>query len=176
MPSAERLSSKFPSFPRSFASRPAFHFSDNLSALGTILQNSSKPERVFFVLKPSEYFLKANARRSFLHILRIVFLCTELSSIVLKPSEYFLKANARRSFLLILRIFSCFFVLNCQPAFRFSVTSFCKTYSFVFHARFFALINKIADDRFQIRRRISNDNHRLILITWSVLSNESPKK
>ena len=33
--------------------------------------------------------------------------------------------------------------LNCQPAFRFSVTSFCKTYSFVFHARFLALINSV---------------------------------
>ena len=37
MPSAERLSSKFHSFPPSFASRPAVHFSDNLAALGIIL-------------------------------------------------------------------------------------------------------------------------------------------
>ena len=110
MPSAERLCAKFHSFPRSLASQPAVHLSDNLSALGIILQKSSKPERGFFVLKPSEKFLKANARRSFLHILRI---------------------------------FSCFFVRNCQPAFRLSVTSLCKTYYFVFHARLFALINSV---------------------------------
>ena len=54
MPSAERLSSKFDSFPPSFASRPAVHFSDNLAALGIILQYSSKPDRGLFVLKPSE--------------------------------------------------------------------------------------------------------------------------
>ena len=57
MPSAERLSSKFHSFPPSFASRPAVHFSDNkinLAALGIILQYSSKPDRGLFVLKPSE--------------------------------------------------------------------------------------------------------------------------
>ena len=54
MPSAERLSSKFHSFPPSFASRPAVHFSDNLAALGIILQYSSKPDRSLFVLKPSE--------------------------------------------------------------------------------------------------------------------------
>ena len=30
--------------------------------------------------------------------------------------------------------FSCFFVQNCQPAFNFSVTGFCKKYFFVvFH-------------------------------------------
>ena len=110
MPSAERLSSKFHSFPLSFASRPAVHFSDNLAALGIILQYSSKPDRGLFVLKPSEQFLKANARRSFLHTLWI---------------------------------FSCFFGMNRQPAFHFSVTSFCKTYSFVFHARFLALINSV---------------------------------
>ena len=54
MPSAERLSSKFHSLPPSFASRPAAHFSDNLAALGIILQYSSKPDRGLFVLKPSE--------------------------------------------------------------------------------------------------------------------------
>ena len=54
MPSAERLSSKFHSFPPSFASRPAVHFSDNLAALGIILQHSSKLDRGLFVLKPSE--------------------------------------------------------------------------------------------------------------------------
>ena len=54
MRSAERLSSKFHSFPPSFASRPAVHFSDNLSALGILLQYSSKPDRGLFVLKPSE--------------------------------------------------------------------------------------------------------------------------
>ena len=48
MPSAERLSSKFYSFPPSFASRPAVHFSDNLSALVIILQYTSKPERGIF--------------------------------------------------------------------------------------------------------------------------------
>ena len=37
MPLAERLSSEFHSFPPSLASRPAVHFSDNLSALGIIL-------------------------------------------------------------------------------------------------------------------------------------------
>ena len=54
MPSAERLSSKFHSFPPSFASRPAVHFSNNVAALGIILQYSSKPDRGLFVLKPSE--------------------------------------------------------------------------------------------------------------------------
>ena len=54
IPSAERLSSKFYSFPRSFAARPAIHFWNNLSALGIILQYTSKPERGLFVLKPSE--------------------------------------------------------------------------------------------------------------------------
>ena len=55
MPSAERLSSKFHSFPPSFASRPAVYFcSDNLAALGIILQYSNKPDRGLFVLKPSE--------------------------------------------------------------------------------------------------------------------------
>ena len=52
--SAERLSSKFHSFSRSFAARPAIHFWNNLSALGVILQYISKPERGLFVLKPSE--------------------------------------------------------------------------------------------------------------------------
>ena len=42
MPSAERLSSKFHSCPRSFASRPTVHFSDNLSALGIILRYTSR--------------------------------------------------------------------------------------------------------------------------------------
>ena len=54
MPSAEGLSSKFHSFPPSFASRPAVHFSHNLAALGIILQYSSKLDRGLFVLKPSE--------------------------------------------------------------------------------------------------------------------------
>ena len=71
MPSAERLSSKFHSFPPRFASRLAVHFSDNLAALGIILQYSSNPDRGLFVLKPSGLFLEANARRSFLHILWI---------------------------------------------------------------------------------------------------------
>ena len=38
MPLAERLSLKFHSCPRSFASRPTVHFLDNHSALGIILQ------------------------------------------------------------------------------------------------------------------------------------------
>ena len=42
MPSAERLSSKFHSCPRSFASRPTVHFSDNLSALGIIHRYTSR--------------------------------------------------------------------------------------------------------------------------------------
>ena len=54
MPSAERLYSKFHSFPQSFASRPDVHFSHNLAALGIILQYSSKPDRGLFVLKPCE--------------------------------------------------------------------------------------------------------------------------
>ena len=37
VPSAERLSSKFHSCPRSLATRPTVHFPDNLSALGIIL-------------------------------------------------------------------------------------------------------------------------------------------
>ena len=41
MPSAERLSSKFHSCPRTFASLPTVHFSDNLSALGIILRYTS---------------------------------------------------------------------------------------------------------------------------------------
>ena len=54
IPSAERMSSKLHSFPPSFAARPAVHFWNNLSALGIILQYTSKPERGLFVLKPSE--------------------------------------------------------------------------------------------------------------------------
>ena len=54
IPSAERLSSKFHSFPRSFPARPAIHFWNNLSALGIILQCTGKPERGLFVLKSSE--------------------------------------------------------------------------------------------------------------------------
>ena len=54
MPSAETLSSKFHSFPPRLASRLALHFSDNLAALGIILQYSSNPDRGLFVLKPSE--------------------------------------------------------------------------------------------------------------------------
>ena len=54
MPSAERLSSKFHSFPPSFASRPVVHFSDNLAALSIILQYSNKLDRGLFVLKPSD--------------------------------------------------------------------------------------------------------------------------
>ena len=57
MPSAERLSSRFYSFPPSFASRPAVHFSDNkinLAALGIILQYRSKADRGLVVLKPSK--------------------------------------------------------------------------------------------------------------------------
>ena len=42
MPSAERLSSKFHSCPRSFASRPTVHFSDNISTLGIILRYISR--------------------------------------------------------------------------------------------------------------------------------------
>ena len=41
MPSAERLSSKFPSCPRSFASLPTVHFSDNLSSIGISLSYTS---------------------------------------------------------------------------------------------------------------------------------------
>ena len=41
MPLPERLSSKFHSSPHSFASLPTVHFSDNLSALGIILQYTS---------------------------------------------------------------------------------------------------------------------------------------
>ena len=54
MPSAERLSSKFHSFPSSFASWPAVYFLDNLAALPITLQYSSKPDRGLFVFKPSE--------------------------------------------------------------------------------------------------------------------------
>ena len=42
MPSAERLSLKFHSCPRSFASRPTVHFSDNVSALGVVLRYTSR--------------------------------------------------------------------------------------------------------------------------------------
>ena len=90
MPSAERLSSKF--------HRPDVHFSDNLAALGIILQYSSKPDRGLLEIVPAHF----------------------------------------------IDLFA-FLWLNCQPAFHFSVTSFCKTYSFFFffHARFLALINSV---------------------------------
>ena len=44
---AKRLSSKFHSCPRSFASRPTVHFSDNLSPSGIILQNTSRLKGLF---------------------------------------------------------------------------------------------------------------------------------
>ena len=106
MPSAERLSSKFDSSPRSFASRPAVQFSDNLSALDIILQNSSKPARVFFCFKTLRIISQSKRKKTFHGFFRV-------------------------------------FLLNCQPAFSFSVTSFCKTYSFVFHALSLALINSV---------------------------------
>ena len=39
---AERLSSKFHICPRSFASRPNIHFSDDLSAVDIISQHTSR--------------------------------------------------------------------------------------------------------------------------------------
>ena len=48
MPLAERLSLKFHSCPRSFASRPTVDFVDNLSALGIILRYTSRRKEFFY--------------------------------------------------------------------------------------------------------------------------------
>ena len=46
----QKVNSEFQSCPRSFASWPTVHFSDNLSDEGIILGYTSKPERGLFNL------------------------------------------------------------------------------------------------------------------------------
>ena len=53
MPLVKRLSSKFHSCPRSFASRPTVHFSDNLSTAANILQYTSRLKG-FYLLNEQE--------------------------------------------------------------------------------------------------------------------------
>ena len=80
MPSAERLSSKFHSFPPSFASRPAVHFSDNLSALGIILNTPASRKGVY--LFKTLRIISQSERTKIVpgHFMDFfVFLCAELS-------------------------------------------------------------------------------------------------
>ena len=69
MPSAETLSSKFHSCPQNFASRPTVHFSDNLSALGSILRYTSRRRGLF------TKYTKTNEKQksSFILLLRYAF-------------------------------------------------------------------------------------------------------
>ena len=95
-----------------------------------------------FILKPSEQFLKENARRSFLHILRIffVFLGTELSTSFLLNRHWLLQ-----------KVFFSFSLTNSK--FSVNVCSFLG----------FPSVEIKSDDGYQIGRGISSDIHCPIL-------------
>ena len=97
-------------------------------------------------------------------------------------------ANARRSFLNTLWIFSCFFVRNCQPAFKFLrhwlLQKLFSCFSWPIKSLAWTLTRIWAftpSKQYQTEDIKSDGGYGLVTIvrcciTWSVLFNESPKK
>ena len=116
MPKAERLSSKFHSCPRSFASGPTVHFSDNLSALDIILRYTSRRKaRTIFQLRALSSDMPASRKGVYLFYN--------------PPNNFSRRTHLDRSCIFCGFFFMCSSVRNCQPAsylsvFYLSVTRF----------------------------------------------------